>query len=172
VTSKDTTPHGDASDERLAPGRLVAAIVFALFALAFFVVGVVLAVTPADQLPGFLGHADSSAHHTLRGVGSLIVGLVFTAAAWFALRYQSLALEEARAADAAQQATAGRAVADTATASKATADKGAADSATSDKNAVDTAIANKSTADGAKADGAKAALIDPQPMDTESTSAK
>ena len=69
-----------------------------------------MAITPANQLPGFLGHANSSAHHTLRGVGSLIVGLVFTAAAWFALRYQSLALEQARAADAAPRPAHGRPV--------------------------------------------------------------
>jgi hypothetical protein len=112
VSLKDTTPHEEASEERLAPGRIVATIVFAVFALAFFAVGVVLAVTPADQLPGFLGHADSHTRHTLRGVGSLIVGLVFTAAAWFALRYQSLALEEARAADAARQAAEARTAAD------------------------------------------------------------
>jgi hypothetical protein len=36
---------------------------------------------------------------------------VFTAAAWFALRYQSLALEQARAADAARQAPQARSVA-------------------------------------------------------------
>jgi hypothetical protein len=96
------------SDQGLALGRVVAAFVFALCALAFFAVGVVLAVTPANQLPGFLGHANSSTHHTLRGVGSLIVGLVFTAAAWFALRYQSLALEEARAADAGGRAAESR----------------------------------------------------------------
>src|SRR5258707_2488591 len=101
MPSKGTPLQGDAKDERLALRRLGPAIVFALFALAFFAAGVGLAVTPADQLPGFLGHADSPAHHTLRGVGSLIVCLVFTAAAWFALRYQSPSLEEARPADAA-----------------------------------------------------------------------
>ncbi len=112
MSLKDTTPHEEASEERLAPGRIVATIVFAVFALAFFAVGIVLAVTPADQLPGFLGQANSGTHHTLRGVGSLIVGLVFTAAAWFALRYRSLALEEARAADAARQAAEARTPAD------------------------------------------------------------
>lgn len=98
-------------DEKLAAGRVVAAIVFALFALAFFAAGAVLAITPAKQLPGFLGYANSHTHHTLRGIGSLIVGLVFTAAAWFALRYQSLALEQARAADAGRQAPQARSVA-------------------------------------------------------------
>jgi uncharacterized membrane protein YidH (DUF202 family) len=91
--------------EKVAPGRIVAAVAFALIALAFFAAGVVLAVTPADQLPGFLGpDSTSNQHHTLRGIGSLLVGLVFTAAAWFAARYQSLALEEARAAEAARVA--------------------------------------------------------------------
>jgi hypothetical protein len=104
-TPKESLPSKspDVGDESLALGRIVAAVVFALVALAFFAAGVVLAITPANQLPGFLGHANSGTHHTLRGVGSLIVGLVFIAAAWFALRYQSLALEQARAADAAPQ---------------------------------------------------------------------
>lgn len=102
LTSPDLP--SESGDEKLGRGRVVAAIVFGLFALAFFAAGIVLAVTPASQLPSFLGHANSHTHHTLRGIGSLIVGLAFTAAAWFALRYQSLALEQARAADAARQA--------------------------------------------------------------------
>jgi hypothetical protein len=102
LTSQDLPAKS--GDEKLAPGRVIAAIIFGLLALAFFAAGGVLAITPANQLPGFLGHANSHTHHTLRGIGSLIVGLVFTAAAWFALRYQSLALEQARAADAARQA--------------------------------------------------------------------
>jgi hypothetical protein len=49
---------------------------------------------------------NSGTHHDLRGVGTFLVGLVFTVAAWFALRYRSLALEEAREADRAAQAAA------------------------------------------------------------------
>lgn len=111
-TPEDSVPSRT-DDEKLALGRIVAAIVFAVFALAFFAVGAVLATMPANQLPGFLGHANSGTHHTLRGVGSVIVGLVFTAAAWFALRYQSLALEEARAADAVRKGAQAQAVAGT-----------------------------------------------------------
>lgn len=92
-------PAGD--EEKLAPGRIVAAIVFALFAIAFFVAAFVYVATPARDLPGFMDHTNSGAHHDLRGVGSFLVGLVFTVGAWFALRYRSLALEEARAADRA-----------------------------------------------------------------------
>jgi len=65
------------------------------------VVGVILGITPANHLPGFLGPSASGQRHTLRGVGSILVGLVFTVSAWFALRYRSLALEEAREADLA-----------------------------------------------------------------------
>jgi hypothetical protein len=90
--------------EKVTPGRIVAAIVFALIALAFFAAAAALAIMPADQLPGFLGPDSTGKHHTLRGIGSLLVGLVFTAAAWFAARYQSLALEEARATEAARLA--------------------------------------------------------------------
>jgi len=88
-------------DENLARGRIIAAIIFALLAIAFFVTGVILEITPVSQLPGFLGHSASGHHHTLRGVGSILVGLVFTVSAWFALRYRSQALEEAREADLA-----------------------------------------------------------------------
>lgn len=95
-------PKTDSGDDgKLPPGRIIAAIIFALLAIAFFVVGVILGITPANHLPGFLGRSASGHRHTLRGVGSILVGLVFTVSAWFALRYRSLALEEARAADLA-----------------------------------------------------------------------
>src|SRR5712691_7764189 len=105
--------------EKLAPGRIIAAMVFALIAIAFFAFGVMFAVIQSSELPGFMGRvAGSHGHHALRAVGSLLVGLVFTAAAWFALRYQSLALEQARAADAAGQAAAKQAAAGEATAER------------------------------------------------------
>jgi hypothetical protein len=73
-------------DEKIAPGRIVAAVIFAVLALAFF---------------GITLYYLVSSHHSLRGVGSFVVGLAFVGAAWFALRYRSLALEEAREADRA-----------------------------------------------------------------------
>jgi glycerol uptake facilitator-like aquaporin len=85
-------------DAKPPAGRIIAAIIFALLAIAFFVVGVILEITPDNHLPGFLGHSASDHRHALRGVGSILVGLVFTVSAWFALRYQSPALEEAREA--------------------------------------------------------------------------
>jgi hypothetical protein len=104
--SSAPSPAPTDDEEKLAPGRIVAAIVFALFAIAFFVAAVAYVATPARDLPGFMDHTNSGAHHDLRGVGSFLVGLVFTVGAWFALRYRSLALEEARAADRAEQAAA------------------------------------------------------------------
>ena len=74
-------------DEKLAPGRIVAAIFFALLALVFLVfAGLNLAM---------------GAQHTVRGVGSLVPALAAVTGAWFALRYQSLAKEEAREAERA-----------------------------------------------------------------------
>jgi hypothetical protein len=93
VTSMSTE-----DDEKLGMGRVVAAIVFALLALTFFVIAVLYLTMPDDKLPGFLGYAHSRQHHALRGVGSVLLALLFTVAAWFALRYQSLALEEAHEA--------------------------------------------------------------------------
>ena len=104
--SSAPSPAPADDEEKLAPGRIVAAIVFALFAIAFFVVAVVYVTTPARDLPGFMERTNSGTHHDLRGVGTFLVGLVFTVAAWFALRYRSLALEEAREADRAAQAAA------------------------------------------------------------------
>jgi hypothetical protein len=98
-SSAPSSPSAD--DEKLAPGRIVAAIVFAVFAVASLAAAVVYVTTPARDLPGFMGPANSGQHHALRAVGSLVTGLVLLAAAWFALRYRSLALEEAREADRA-----------------------------------------------------------------------
>ncbi len=72
-------------DEKLAPGRIVATIALTLLALACF-------VFTARYL-----HARQ--HHSVRIVGSFLLGLAFAIGAWFALRYQSLTAEEAREAE-------------------------------------------------------------------------
>lgn len=100
-------------DEKLAPGRIVAAIILAVLAIAFLVAACIYVTTPSNQLPGFLGQDQSSAHHTARAAGSLVIGLAFAIGAWFALRYQSLALEEAREAERAALAEAEAATAAT-----------------------------------------------------------
>jgi hypothetical protein len=93
-------------EEQLTPGRIAAAIVFALIAVAFFVAGAAYVGAPARDLPGFMDHANSGVHHYLRGAGSFLLCLLFAVAAWFAWRYRSLALEEAREADRAARAAA------------------------------------------------------------------
>jgi hypothetical protein len=110
-------------DEKLAPGRIVSAVIFALLALAFFGVACAYLITP-----GFLGSGHSGGHHSLRGVASFVIGLAFAGGSWFALRYRSLALEEAREADRAaalaeakaEQATVRQVAAGQATAGQAT----------------------------------------------------
>ena len=76
-------------DEKLAPGRIVATITLALLALVCFGTSGTYVLSPD--------------HHSVRIIGSFILGVAFVIGAWFALRYQSLAAEEhvARAAEAA-----------------------------------------------------------------------
>lgn len=84
-----TTGPDRATDQEKSPaGRTAVAVVFAIVALVFLAAGIVIAIMPANDLPGFLGHLDgSTGHHPLRAVGSLLVGVVFAIAAWFALKY-------------------------------------------------------------------------------------
>jgi hypothetical protein len=82
-TNESSVPAND--DEKLGTGRIVATIVLALLALACF--------------GGTGKYLISPDHHSVRIVGSFILGLVFAIGAWFALRYQSLAAEEAREAE-------------------------------------------------------------------------
>jgi amino acid permease len=87
-------------------GRTVAAVILGVIALVFIVAGIVYIAVPAGSLPGFMGHvANSSGHHPLRAAGSLIVGVVFAIAAWFALKYKGKA---ATPADASSKEPAAR----------------------------------------------------------------
>lgn len=81
-----------------ATGRLVSAVIFAIIAIAFLVVGIVFCLEPAGSLPAWLGHevikvngryVPSPAYHPLRAAGCLIAGVVFAVGAWFSLRYKA-----------------------------------------------------------------------------------
>lgn len=98
-------------DEKLGTGRIVTSIVCAVLAIAFIVFAGIYATTPGHGLPGFLGTGGTRGHHSLRLVGCLLLGVAFAIAAWFALRYRSLALEEAREAERAAIAEATEAAA-------------------------------------------------------------
>jgi hypothetical protein len=78
-------------------GRIAAAVVLAIVAIAFLVVGIIFCVETSGSLPTWLGHSTvmvgnkelpSPGYHPLRAVGSLIVGVVFAIGAWFSLRYK------------------------------------------------------------------------------------
>jgi hypothetical protein len=78
-------------------GRIASAVILALVAIAFLVVGVIFCLEPAGSLPSWLGHGTvwvnnrnvpSPGYHPLRAVGSLIAGVVFAIGAWFTLRYK------------------------------------------------------------------------------------
>ena len=79
------------------PGRVLSAVILAIVAIAFLVVGIMFCVEPAGSLPAWLGHETilvggqrlpSPSYHPLRAVGSLIAGVVFAIGAWFSLKYQ------------------------------------------------------------------------------------
>jgi hypothetical protein len=78
-------------------GRIASAVILAVVAIAFLVVGIIFCVEPAGSLPSWLGHETvwvnnqnlpSPSYHPLRAVGSLIAGVVFAIGAWFTLRYK------------------------------------------------------------------------------------
>jgi len=71
-------------------GRTVLAVLLGIIALLFIVAAVIYLVEPAKSLPSFIpGHiAGSTGHHPLKATGSLVAGIVFAVAAWFALAYK------------------------------------------------------------------------------------
>ena len=79
-------------------GRIASAVILAVVAIAFLVVGIIFCLEPAGSLPVWLGghetiwvnnrNIPSPGYHPLRAVGSLIAGVVFAIGAWFTLRYR------------------------------------------------------------------------------------
>ena len=79
-------------------GRIAFAVILAVIAIAFLVVGILFSVETAGSLPTWLGghelmwvdgrQVPSTSYHPLRAVGSLIAGVVFAIGAWFTLRYK------------------------------------------------------------------------------------
>jgi hypothetical protein len=85
----------DDDDEKLGPGRIAASVIFSVLSVVLFAAAGILAF-------GYSGHS-------VRVLGCLILAVAFAIGAWFALRYRSLALEEAREAERAALAEAGQA---------------------------------------------------------------
>lgn len=93
---------------RLTTGRIASAVILAVIAIAFLVVGVIFCVEPSGSLPAWLGHSTimvggkevpSPGYHPLRAVGSLIVGVVFAIGAWFSLWYKGADSDAEEAAE-------------------------------------------------------------------------
>jgi hypothetical protein len=86
-------------------GRVASAVILAIIAIAFLVVGILFCVETAGSLPGWLGghetilvggqQVPSPGYHPLRAVGSLIAGVVFAIGAWFSLKYKGQAVAPA-----------------------------------------------------------------------------
>ena len=82
---------------RATTGRIASAVVLAVIAITFVVVGIIFCVEPSGSLPAWLGHSTvwvggkelpSPGYHPLRAVGSLITGVVFAIGAWFSFWYR------------------------------------------------------------------------------------
>lgn len=83
MSTVDAAPGGKSS------GRTIAAVILAIVAIVFIVVGIIYLIEPAKSLPSILGPiAHSNGHRPLRAAGSLIVGVIFAVGAWFAKSYQ------------------------------------------------------------------------------------
>ena len=63
------------------------ALVLAIIAVLFIILGFIYLVVPAGSLPSILGHiSGSKGHHALRMTASFVIGVVLLVAAWFVNR--------------------------------------------------------------------------------------
>jgi hypothetical protein len=81
--------------------RVITAVILAVIALVLVIVGIIYFIEPSKSLPSMMpGHlaataAGSGKNHPLKGTGSLILGVIFFGAAWFALSFQPKAAASA-----------------------------------------------------------------------------
>jgi hypothetical protein len=74
--------------------RVVTAVILAVLAIVLVIIGVIYLAEPSASLPSVLpGHllpsqTGASKNHPLRGAGCLVLGVIFSGAAWFALSFQ------------------------------------------------------------------------------------
>ena len=91
---EDTLTYADEEDYRPArsPGRVILAVVLVIIGILGIIAGVIYFTTDAHSLPSILGTIKFNGHNhsraygprTIRGVVSLIVGLIVLAAGVFA----------------------------------------------------------------------------------------
>jgi uncharacterized membrane protein HdeD (DUF308 family) len=90
----------DAVDEGTAgrsTGRVVAAAILGVVGILLIIAAILYFTQPAHSLPSFLGtikynghnHARAYSHRNLRGIVSIIVGVICLIAAWFAYFWKS-----------------------------------------------------------------------------------
>jgi Ca2+/Na+ antiporter len=78
-------------------GRVIGAIVLAVIGIIAVVAAIMYFTTPAHSLPSVLGaiaynghnHTRAYSHRTLRGVVSIIVGVILLVGAWFAYAWKA-----------------------------------------------------------------------------------
>ncbi len=87
MTSVSASPRRPAA-------RVLTAVILAVIAIVLVILGALYLAEPSKSLPSMIpGHlaataANSGKNHPLRGAGCLVLGVIFFAAAWFALSFQ------------------------------------------------------------------------------------
>jgi uncharacterized membrane protein HdeD (DUF308 family) len=95
----------ETADEKVAvrsTGRTVAAVVLGIIGILLVIAAILYFTTPAHSLPSVLGaiaynghnHSRAYSHRSLRGIVSIIVGVICLVAAWFAFFWKGKASKE------------------------------------------------------------------------------
>jgi hypothetical protein len=69
------------------PNKRLIALVLAVIAVLFIILGIIYLAVPAGSLPSILGKTSAAyGHHTKRMIASFVIGVVLLGAAWFVNR--------------------------------------------------------------------------------------
>jgi drug/metabolite transporter (DMT)-like permease len=91
------TETADETVARRSTGRVAAAAVLAVIGILCIVAAIIYFSEPAKSLPSILGAIKYNGHNlsraddkrSVRGIGALVVGLIFLAGAWFAYAWKA-----------------------------------------------------------------------------------
>lgn len=89
--------YDDEPVARRPAGRVAAAVVLAVIGILFIVAAIIYFSEPAKSLPSILGTIKFNGHNlsradnkrSVRGIGTLVVGLVLLVCAWFAYAWKA-----------------------------------------------------------------------------------
>ena len=96
------TETAEATTVGRSPGRIVAAVVLVVVGILCIIAAILYFSEPAKSLPSVLGAikfnghnlSRSSSHRSVRGITTLVVGVVCLAAAWFAYFWKAKKVDD------------------------------------------------------------------------------